>query len=110
VSVIARIISTGWTRPSAWGKPAASRLSPAHSSVAQGPGGVEPAGNPFPFLQVAEERAGHPQIARFDLGRQGNAGAATFALQRLGVVPDGHPVDGRDPGRAGLAGSTGRAR
>lgn len=29
----------------------------------QGLGRVEPAGDPLPFLQVAEERAGHPQVA-----------------------------------------------
>ena len=35
---------------------------------AQGRGRVEPAGNPFPFLQVTEERARYPQVARLGLG------------------------------------------
>ena len=69
----------------------------------QRPGGVEPAGEPFPFLAVAEERAGgHEDMS---LGARGDRfpGAAVQVVAALDVVADRHPVDGCDPGRAGLA-------
>ena len=69
----------------------------------QRPGGVEPAGEPLPFLAVAEERAGgHENVG---LGARGDRfpGAAVQVVAALDVVADRHPVDGRDPGRAGLS-------
>jgi hypothetical protein len=74
----------------------------------QGPGGVEPAGNPFPFLQVTQECAGaHEDVG---LGARGDrvAEAVVEVVGALDVVADGHPVDRGDPVRAGRPGPVGR--
>ena len=88
-SVIARIISTGWTRPSAWGRSSGLQVEPGPQQLGphvvgdhprigadqrrrlrgvpgRGPGRT--CGDPLPFLQVAEERACHPQVARLGFG------------------------------------------
>ena len=76
--------------------------APTLRGTASARDGVEPAGEPLPFLAVAEERpGGHEHVG---LGARGDRfpGAAVQVVAALDVVADRHPVDGCDPGRAGL--------
>ena len=73
--------------------------------------GVEPARDPVPVLDVAEEGAGDANVGAFRLRRQRLSelfAAAVPPVLRLDVVADTHAVDCGDPGRAGLAGPVGR--
>jgi hypothetical protein len=67
-------------------------------------GGIEPAGDPLPFLAVAEERPGGHELV--GLGARGDRlpGPAAERVRPLDVVADRHPVDGRDPRGARLPG------
>ena len=126
VSVIARTMLTGWAPGPRAGRGVEVEAGPEkfgpevvgdHPRVGslQGPDaarglqcsrGVEPAWDPVPVLEVAEEGAGDPNVGAFRLRRQRFSelfGAAVTPVLRLGVVADAHAVDGGDPGRAGLA-------
>ena len=73
--------------------------------------GVEPARDPVPVLDVAEEGAGDANVSAFRLGRQRLSqliAAAVAPGVRLDVIADTQAVDRGDPGRAGLAGPVGR--
>ena len=67
-------------------------------------GRVEAAGEPLPFLAVAEERAGGHEDVRLGARGDRGAGAGPETVVALDVVTDPHPVHRGDPGGAGLAG------
>jgi hypothetical protein len=67
-------------------------------------GRVEAPGNLLPFLQVAEERAEHGEVAGLGGRFQRLAELARQPGGALDVVADLHPVDRGDPGGAGLPG------